>query len=139
MLPTPDRAVFRVDDLAQRLEAALLQHARRGVELRERMRGWLEGAYRAVIFAVGSAPVAYALYRESEDEIYLRQFFVDRGYRRHGLGREAIRLLQTELWPRDKRWTVEVLTGNAPAVAFWRAVGYVDYCLTLETLPVREG
>jgi len=69
----------------------------------------------------------------------LRHFFVDRGYRRQGLGREAIRLLQSELWPRDKRWTVQVLTGNAPAVAFWRAVGYTDTCLTLEMLPQEKG
>jgi len=34
-------------------------------ELRERMRGWLEGEYKAVIFAIEGEPVAYALYRES--------------------------------------------------------------------------
>ena len=108
-------------------------------QLRERMRGWLAGEYRAVMFTVDAVPVAYALHRESEDEVYLRQFFVDREHRRQGLGREAIRLLQTELWPADKRWTVEVLTANAPAVAFWRAVGYADYCLTLEMLPKEKG
>jgi ribosomal protein S18 acetylase RimI-like enzyme len=105
-------------------------------QLRERVRGWLEsGEYWAVVFSVDGVPVAYALYRESDDEVYLRQFFVDRRRRQQGLGREAIRLLQSELWPTDKRWTVEVLTDNAPAVAFWRAVGYRDYCLTLEILP----
>jgi len=108
-------------------------------QLRERMRGWLAEEYRAVMFTVDAVPVAYALYRESENEVYLRQFFVDRGHRRQGLGREAIRLLQAELWPTDKRWTVEVLTDNVPAVAFWRAVGYADYCLTLEMLPAENG
>ena len=31
--------------------------------LRERMRGWLAGEYRAVLFEEGGEPVAYALYR----------------------------------------------------------------------------
>lgn len=38
-------------------------------------------------------------------------------------------------WSPRKRLTVEVLTANEPAVAFWRSVGYVDYSLTLEIMP----
>jgi hypothetical protein len=38
-------------------------------------------------------------------------------------------------WPRTKRLTVSVLTANARGVAFWRAMGYADYDLTLEILP----
>jgi hypothetical protein len=30
---------------------------------------------------------------------------------------------------------LEVLAANAPVVAFWRAVGYVDNALTIEILP----
>ena len=108
-------------------------------QLRERMKGWLEGEYKALIFELGSAPMAYALYREGDTEIYLRQLFVQRGCRRQGIGREAVSLLQSQVWPRDKRLTVEVLTANAPAVAFWRSVGYTDYCLTLEIMPKEIG
>ena len=36
---------------------------------------------------------------------------------------------------RDGIWTVSVLVKNAPAVAFWRAMGYTDYALTLEIMP----
>ena len=32
-------------------------------------------------------------------------------------------------------FTMEVLVANAAAVAFWRALGYVDYALTLEIMP----
>jgi hypothetical protein len=42
-------------------------------ELRERMKGWLAGEYAAVIFCLDGDPVAYALYRESAGEVYLRQ------------------------------------------------------------------
>jgi ribosomal protein S18 acetylase RimI-like enzyme len=104
-------------------------------ELRERMAGWLGGEYKAVIFATAGEAVAYALYKESASEVYLRQLFVRREQRRRGIGREAVEILQGRLWPRDKRLTVEVLTANGPAVAFWRSVGYKDYCLTLEILP----
>lgn len=108
-------------------------------ELRERMRGWLHGDYRAVVFTKSAEPVAYALYREGATEIYLRQLFVRRDRRRGGIGRAAMDVLHKEVWPGDKRLTVEVLTANKPAVAFWRAVGYKDYCLTLEILPKEKG
>ena len=108
-------------------------------QLRERMKGWLEGEYRAVIFAVGSVPVAYGLYREDAKEIYLRQLFVKRGQRRQGIGREAVGILQQQIWLPDKRLTVEVLIANEPTVAFWRSIGYTDYCLTLEIIPKEFG
>ena len=109
------------------------------LELRERMKGWLAGEYRAVVFASIAEAVAYALYRENATEIYLRQLFVRRDRRRQGIGREAVAILRSGIWPRHKRLTVEVLTANAPAVAFWRSMGYKDYCLTLEIMPERDG
>ena len=107
-------------------------------ELEQRMRGWLTGEYRAVIFEDGDEVVAYALYREQPEEIYLRQLFVVRNRRRQGLGRRAVEILRSDIWPRNKRLTVDVLVTNKTAIAFWRAVGYVDYSLTLEFLPKNE-
>ncbi len=107
-------------------------------ELEQRMRDWLTGKYRAVIFEDGDEVVAYALYREQLEEIYLRQLFVVRNRRRQGLGRRAVEILRSEIWPNNKRLTVDVLVTNKTARAFWRAVGYVDYSLTLEFLPKNE-
>ena len=104
-------------------------------ELGERMAGWLDGEYRAVIFQQDGQDVPYVLYREGEAEIYLRQLFVARGRRRQGIGQQAFEILRSEIWPGGKRLTVDVLTNNTAAVAFWRSVGYTDYCLTLEILP----
>ena len=108
-------------------------------ELRDRMEGFLAGGYTAVIFGTDGDALAYALYREYPAEIHLRQLFVRRDGRRQGIGRRAIATLRTRIWPHDKRLTVEVLTSNAGAVAFWRSVGYTDYSLMLEILPDPDG
>jgi GNAT superfamily N-acetyltransferase len=105
-------------------------------ELEDRMRAWLtSGEYQALLWEDHHEVVAYALFRETADEVYLRQFFVVRHRRREGIGRQATAALFTQVWPRHKRWTVSVLVKNVPAVAFWRAVGYTDYALTLEIMP----
>ena len=104
-------------------------------ELEQRMKGWLSGEYCAAIFEDVDAVVAYALFREQPEEIYLRQLFVVRDRRTQGLGREAVEILRSAVWPKAKRLTVDVLVSNKRALAFWRATGYTDYCLTLEILP----
>lgn len=108
-------------------------------ELEERMRGWLAGGYRAVIFEEGGQIAGYAMFREEAEEIYLRQLFVARHRRRQGLGRKAVELLRSEVWPKEKRLTVDVLVTNETALKFWRSVGYRDYCMTLEILPEDRG
>jgi ribosomal protein S18 acetylase RimI-like enzyme len=104
-------------------------------ELEQRMRGWLQSEYSAIIFEEGNEIVAYALYREQAEEIYLLQLFVARNRRRQGIGRRAIKILREQIWLKQKRLVVEVLVKNEAAIAFWRALGYKDYCLTLEILP----
>jgi GNAT superfamily N-acetyltransferase len=106
-------------------------------ELRERMRKWIAGEYKALIFLAENEPVAYGLYREDEKEVYLRQFFVERDRRRGGIGRQAMSLFRERIWPKNKRLTVEVLCKNAAGIHFWRAVGYEDYSIQLEIFPKR--
>jgi predicted acetyltransferase len=65
----------------------------------------------------------------------LRQLFVVSNQRRKGIGRLAMELLRSKIWPKHKRLTVEVLVQNEAAIAFWRSAGYKDYSLTLEILP----
>lgn len=104
-------------------------------ELEERMRVWLASEYAAVIFEEAKEVVAYALYREQAGEVHLRQFFVVRDRRRQGIGRQAFEIMRSRVWPANKRLTVDVLVHNPAAIAFWRAVGCRDYCLTLEIMP----
>ena len=101
-------------------------------ELEARLKNWFEEAYEAVLFEDAGGVAAYALYRIQSGEIYLRHFFVVRHRRRQGIGRQAMFLLRSQVWPKARRLTVSVLTHNQAALNFWRAMGYKDYCLTLE-------
>src|SRR5260221_7927046 len=108
-------------------------------ELEQRMRDWLFDEYKAIVFEDGGEVVAYALFREQVDEIYLRQFFVVRHRRRQGIGRRSAQILRSDIWPKTKRLTLDVLVTNKDATAFWRAIGYADYSLRLEILPEQGG
>ncbi|MEM9479410.1 MAG: GNAT family N-acetyltransferase [Verrucomicrobiota bacterium] len=103
-------------------------------KLAEDMAKWLADSYQAVLFSVGEKDVAYALFREGNNEIYLRQFFVRRDQRRLGLGRIAVSLLREEVWTPKKRICVAALVDNPVAINFWKAVGFTDYAVTL-TIP----
>ena len=111
------------------------RNAMTALQLENRMRDFLAGEYRAVVFEESGEVVAYALFQEQPEEIYLRQLFVVREKRRQGIGRKTVEILRDQVWSKTKRLTVEVLVGNESAVAFWRAVGYRDYALTLEVMP----
>ena len=106
--------------------------------LTERMHGWLahEG-YDALLGFAGEELVAYVLWRDQPDCVYLRQIFVNRDHRRQGTARQLM-LSVFERWP-DKRLTVDVLAGNARALAFWRRMGYRDYAVVLERLPPGQA
>lgn len=101
-------------------------------QLAERMSEWLAGRYRAVLFDIESEAAAYVLYRDDGESVYVRHFFVTRAHRRSGVGREAMTLLMNEVFPPEKRVVVDVLARNARGLAFWHALGFTDYLLTLE-------
>ena len=106
-------------------------------ELVERMRRWLtDEGYEALLGFDGDDLVAYVLWRDEPDCVYLRQIFVQREHRRQGVARHLM-LSVFERWP-DKRLTVDVLAGNARALAFWRRMGYRDYAVLLERLPLAD-
>lgn len=102
------------------------------VQLEQRMSDFLNGDYKAVLFSHSSKHVGYALFRVEPEFVYLRQFFVAAPFRRRGVGRTAIDWLRQHAWSNSLRIRLDVLIGNAGGLAFWRAVGFADYCLTLE-------
>lgn len=104
-------------------------------ELEARMREWLaSGRYVAHLLDLARKPVGYALHRDDGDHIYLRQLFVDPACRRRGVGRRAVEWLASNPW-QGRRVHAEVLVSNATGIAFWRSVGFCDYCVTMEREP----
>lgn len=91
-------------------------------QLAERMAGFLATTYVAWVMCVDNHNIGYLLVDMGRNPVYLRQMFVATPYRRHGYGRAAFAALCDALdhVPLD----VEVFAWNAPAVAFWHAVGF---------------
>ena len=52
--------------------------------------------------------------------------------RRRGIGRSAMNWLRENCWSDAERVRLDVLVGNTSGIAFWRSVGFADYCLTME-------
>jgi GNAT superfamily N-acetyltransferase len=106
-------------------------------QLAVRMSNWLTTEYQALIFEdpAAPAPVAYALFRDTPEWIHLRQFFVARDRRRRGIGARAVALLRDLVFPPDKPVIVEAMVWNHPALSFWRAEGFADRYVGLESRP----
>ena len=110
-------------------------------QLATRMKEFLDGSYRAYLFTArtgAGGPVdglvaGYALIDHDQRPPYLRQFYIQRGLRRGGLGRRAFKLLLETAQLDDVR--LEVLTSNERAVRFWHSVGFKDRSLEM----VRPG
>ena len=109
-------------------------------ELVVRMRNWLTTEYQALIFEdpAAPAPVAYALLRDTPEWVHLRQFFVARDRRRRGIGARAVALLRDSVFPPDKPVIVEAMAWNQPALSFWRAMGFADRYVGLQSRPAAS-
>lgn len=93
-------------------------------ELRTRMKTFLETDYSAYFFAEENAVVGYALIKNTSEPLYLRQFMIDRNYRRKHLGKAALELLLKEL--NADTIDIEVLSWNEAGVKFWESCGFVE-------------
>jgi hypothetical protein len=100
-------------------------------ELRKRMGAWLQANYYAAIIENDSDIVGYTLWREENEYLYIRQFFIRKEKRRNKFGKKAIEFLKNNLW-HGKTLRLEVLINNQVARLFWHDVGLNEYCLTME-------
>jgi len=104
-------------------------------ELRTRMAKWISGEYQVGLFDQDGKSLAYCVWRNQEEIVFLRQLFVTRDQRRQGVGKAAMELLSNEVWPLGKRIVLETLIANERAIAFWRAMGFKDRYLGMECFP----
>jgi GNAT superfamily N-acetyltransferase len=101
-------------------------------ELEQRMRRWLSSEHRAVLFEIAAEPIGYALFQPDEYGVYLRHFFICRGFRRSGHGRRSMDILRTRILPKDCQVTLDVLEENETGMAFWQAVGFSSHARKLK-------
>lgn len=102
-------------------------------ELTERMIGFLNAEWRAVLFVLDDRIVGYALYKEEDltskeqgQSIYIRQYYISRSDRGQGLGRQGLSQLKTELF-KDKAISIDVLESNPNGKRFWESLGFTPY------------
>jgi ribosomal protein S18 acetylase RimI-like enzyme len=108
-------------------------------ELENRMRQWLQADWQAVLIYADELLAGYALFRVRPDDyfpqqsdVYVRQFFIQREWRRHGIGRSAFEQLVNSYFPPDASLTLEVLSNNPVAQRFWQQLGFQAYCITMK-------
>lgn len=101
-------------------------------QLTRRMRIWLKGDYHACLFNEHGKIIGYCLYRKENDFTYIRQFYIERDFRKQGLGRKAFDQLRKVIWKKASNLRLDVLVGNKSGIGFWKSMGFKDYCLTME-------
>ena len=107
-------------------------------ELEQRLSNFLQKEYDAVIAGLGQTDIGYALYRKDLEWLYLRQIFVIEEMRRKGFGRRFIEWLKKNPWKKCKRIRTDVLVDNIVGIDFWKAVGFKEYCITMEIEDLKE-
>ena len=102
------------------------------IQLTRRMKSWLRGEYSACLFKEQGKVIGYCLFRNDEGVTYIRQFFIEREFRKLGHGRKAFKLLINGFWKKHPVLRSDVLVGNEIGIEFWKSMGFKDYCLTME-------
>ena len=100
-------------------------------ELRARIYSWLDDSYFAAVIEKQTSVIGYVLWRDDEEYVYVRQFYIERTFRRTGQGTKAIQELKRSFWP-GRYIRLEMLCHNSAALPFWRSLGFYNYCLTLK-------
>lgn len=93
-------------------------------ELEERMRNFLNTDYEAYFFVLGDTIIGYALVKNVCTPLYLRQFLIDRKYRKQHYGTEAFNTLIDYL--DVSNIDIEVLARNEIGKCFWESCGFKE-------------
>ena len=98
-------------------------------ELQTRMAGFIAGEYHAFYFVEQDEIIGYALIRHTSDPVYLRQFYIDRPYRRQHKGKQAFQELMTHL--KLDAIDIDVLPWNERGMSFWKSCGFTETCVSM--------
>ncbi len=110
-------------------------------ELINRMEGWIRGLEWSVDLFLDpeGAVVGHLVHGRrfnpsapGGDEMYIRQFAIDRTFRRRGLGRRAIALFLERRCVPGMRVVLDVLEANPAGRAFWSETGFAPHATIME-------
>lgn len=93
-------------------------------ELEERMHSFIICEYDAYFFMVQDNVVGYALVKKTCCPLYLRQFLIDRNYRKMHYGTIAFQALLEYL--NVNTIDIEVLPWNELGIHFWQSLGFSE-------------
>lgn len=91
-------------------------------ELFQRMEEFLNTEYDAFFFIEKEDIVGYALVKNTCEPLYIRQFYIDRKYRRMHYGEQAFHELLNYL--QVTTIDIEVLSWNEAGVRFWEKLNF---------------
>ena len=91
-------------------------------ELEKRMKEFLITEYDAYYFLANETVIGYALVKNSCNPLYLRQFLIDRQFRKMHYGTVAFHTLLDYL--KTEHIDIEVLPWNETGIRFWNSLGF---------------
>ena len=100
------------------------------VELEHRMSEFLNTDYNAYFFVEENEVVGYALVRNLPEGLYLRQFFIDRDFRRKHYGTQAFNELLKVL--NTNNILIDVLPWNERGLSFWKSLGFKEAAISMK-------
>lgn len=98
-------------------------------ELETRMRGFINDDYNAYFFIEDETILGYALIRHTSTPLYLRQFYIEREYRRKHYGKQAFHQLMEYI--QADTIDIDVLPWNERGRLFWESCGFNDTCISM--------
>lgn len=111
------------------------------IELRRRMQAWLQDSSWHADLLVREEDgeiIGYALYHFKKnpyfpimDEVYLRQYFIKRDYRKQGFGLEGIQRLKESRFVGVDTIEIDVLESNSRGRSFWMKAGFQPYVINM--------
>jgi GNAT superfamily N-acetyltransferase len=109
-------------------------------DMEDRFRRFVdEEGWSVDLFLLDSEVVGYATHRRepepsavNAERVFLRQFYIARHYRRHGLGQAAFDALTAARFKPGDRVILEAIENNPGGRVFWLRVGFTPYSAILE-------
>ena len=98
-------------------------------ELECRMSGFINDEYTAYFFIEDDTILGYALIMHTSTPLYLRQFYIERDFRRKHYGTQAFHQLMEYL--HADTIDIDVLPWNERGLLFWTNCGFEGTCISM--------